>query len=79
MPHQTRFQPFLHAALAVWKELDAVGPRYSSGSSNGSPLWEQPNNLRFVLANLGVPNEILNSPLPPEGPAALLRCVKAVH
>jgi hypothetical protein len=78
-PRQTRFEPFLHAALAAWKELDAVGPRYSSGVGYGSPLWEEPNNLHFVLANLGVPHELLRSPLPPEGPAALLRYVKPAH
>jgi hypothetical protein len=78
-PHKTRFRPFLHAALATWKELDAVGPRYSSGVSYGSPLWEEPNNLHFVLANMGVPTELLSSPLPPEGPAALLRYATAAN
>ena len=76
---QARFGPFLHAAMAVWKDLDAVGPRYSCGVSYGSPLWEEPNNLHFVLANMGVPHELLRSPLPPEGPTALLRYVKAAH
>jgi hypothetical protein len=78
-PHQTRFEPFLYAALATWKELDAVGPRYSSGVSYGSPLWSVPNRLQFVLANMGVPPELLRSPLPLEGPAALLRYVKTAH
>ena len=76
---QTRFEPFLHAALAVWREFNAVGPRYSSGVSDGKPLWEVSNNLHFVLANLGVPDELLGAPLPPEGPTALLRYVKAAH
>ena len=78
-PHEARLRPFLHAALAAWKEFDAVGPRYSPGLSYGQPLWEVSNNLRFVLLNLGVPHELLGSPLPPEGPAGLLRYVKPAH
>jgi hypothetical protein len=78
-PHQKRFEPFLHAALAVWKELDAVGPRYSPGVGYGKSLWEVTNALHYVLANLGVPDELLGAPLPPEGPTALLRYVKPTH
>jgi hypothetical protein len=26
-----------------------------------------PNNLHYVLANMGVPNDVLQAPLPPEG------------
>jgi hypothetical protein len=35
-----------------------------------------PNNLKYVMANLGVPTELLTAPLPPEGPGALLRYVR---
>jgi hypothetical protein len=67
-----RHEPFLRAALAVWSELDAVGARYCA-AVQGEPLWSVPNNLHYVLANVGVPTEILSAPLPAEGPRALLR------
>lgn len=67
-----RRQLFLQAALAVWDELDAVGPRYYS-SLQGRALWAVPNNLHFVLANMGVPKDVLNAPLPPGGPRDLLQ------
>jgi hypothetical protein len=73
-----RHRPLLHAALEVWPELDAVGPRYYS-AVQGRPLWSVPNNLHFVLANLGVPTDVLRAPLPPEGPRALLRYVRPVN
>ena len=67
-----RHEPFLHAVLAAWGELDSVGERYCV-VSYGERLWSVPNNLHYVLANMGVPTEILNAPLPAEGPRALLR------
>jgi len=36
-----------------------------------------PNNLHFVLANMGVPGDVLRAPPPPEGPRALLRYARA--
>ncbi|HWO20495.1 MAG TPA: hypothetical protein VNO30_17115 [Kofleriaceae bacterium] len=71
----TRREPFLHAALAAWDEMDAVGTRYCS-TFYGERLWSVPNNLHYVLGNMGVPNEILRAPLPPEGPRALLRYIR---
>jgi len=71
----SRHRPLLHAALEVWPELDAVGARYAVGSMPRR-LWSVPNNLHYVLANLGVPNDALRAPLPPEGPSALLRYVR---
>jgi hypothetical protein len=67
-----RHQPFLNATLSFWDELDAVGPRYYV-VGQGQRLWTLPNNLHYVLANMGVPNDMLRSPLPSEGPRALLR------
>ena len=67
-----RHEPFLRAALAVWDELDAVGARYYV-AVQGERLWSVPNNLHYVLGNMGVPNEILRTPLPAEGPRALLQ------
>jgi hypothetical protein len=68
----SRHRRLLDAALEVWPELDAVGERYAVG---GMPrrLWSVPNNLHFVLANLGTPSEVLRAPLPPEGPRGLLK------
>jgi hypothetical protein len=69
---ETRFQPFLDAVLAVWGELDGNGPRYFTGVQ-GTTLWSVPNNLHYVLANMGVSSDIIRAPLPPEGPRALLK------
>lgn len=74
----TRHAPLLRAALAVWSELEAIGPRYYS-AVQGSPLWSVPNNLHYVLANMGVPIERLNAPLPPGGPGALLRYARPAN
>ena len=74
----SRHRPLLDAALDVWPELDAVGERYTVGDQPGR-LWSVPNNLHFVLANLGVPDDMLRAPLPPEGPGALLRYVPLVN
>jgi hypothetical protein len=70
-----RYEPLLHAALAVWEELDAVGARYCW--SMPERLWTLPNNLHFVLGKLGVPADVLRAPLPPEGPRGLLRYAHA--
>lgn len=55
-------------------------------SASGTPLaaspgacGPSPNNLHFVLANLGVPSDALRAPLPPEGPRGLLKYIKAVN
>jgi hypothetical protein len=74
----TRHEPFLHAVLGAWSELDAVGARYCD-SFYGKQLWSVPNNLHYVLANMGVPTEILNAPLPAEGPRALLRYARPAN
>jgi hypothetical protein len=75
---KSRHRLLLHAALEVWPELDAVGERYAVGSTPRR-LWSVPNNLHYVMANLGVPAAELNAPLPPEGPRALLRYVRPVQ
>ena len=70
--NKERHAPFLQAALGFWDELDAIGARYFV-AAYGQRLWTVHNNLHFVLANMGVPHEMLRAPLPPEGPRALLR------
>ena len=74
---QERHEPFVHAAVAAWKDLDSVGPRYYAGAQ-GERLWSVPNNLHYVLANMGVPTEVLRAPLPPGGPAALLQYAREI-
>jgi hypothetical protein len=71
-----RHQPFLHAVLAAWDELDAVGRRYFE-SVQSERLWSLTTGLHYVLANMGVPDHVLQAPLPAEGPRALLRYARA--
>ena len=73
---EARFAPFLDAVIGAWEELDSVGARYFT-AVQGRTLWSVPNNLHYVLANLGVPHEFLRSPLPPKGPRGLLTYVRA--
>jgi hypothetical protein len=74
-----RHQPFLNATLAVWDELDSVGSRYY-WAVQAERLWRVARGLHYVLANMGIPNDVLQSPLPPEGPRALLRYARpAAH
>ncbi len=72
---EERFEPFLAAAIRVWDELDAVGPRYFDGVQ-GQSLWTLTGSLHYVLGNMGVPHDLLRAPLPPEGPRALLKYVR---
>ena len=74
--NEERFEPFLSAALRVWDELNAVGPRYFDGVQ-GRSLWSLPSSLHYVLANMGVPGDMLRAPLPAEGPRGLLQYAKA--
>jgi len=70
--NEERYEPFLDAAISVWDELDAVGPRYYV-AVQGKSLWSIPNSLHYILANMGVPHDLLRAPLPPEAPPALLK------
>jgi hypothetical protein len=70
-----RYRPLLQAALRFWDTLDAEDERYTVGSNDGQRLWSIASNLKYVLANVGIPKSTLNSPLPPEGVADLIRSV----
>lgn len=72
---ENRDDPYLAALLKFWHAFPKEG-RYSVGSPYGKDLWALPTRLRTILALKGVPMEILNAPLPPEGPAALLKYVQ---
>jgi hypothetical protein len=75
---EARFQPFLDAVIGAWDELDSIGPRYFT-AVQGKTLWSIPNNLHYVLANMGVPHDLLRAPLPAEGPRGLLRYVRVAN
>ena len=72
-----RHQLLLNATLTFWDELDAVGPRYC-WAQPGDRLWGVARGLHYVLANMGVPGEVLRAPLPPGGPRALLQYARPV-
>ncbi|HET9625925.1 MAG TPA: hypothetical protein VFP84_31405 [Kofleriaceae bacterium] len=61
-----RFERFVTAIHGMWSELCGLGERYF-WDRDGEAIWAVPSNLHFVLANLGVPNRKLNSPLPGDG------------
>jgi len=75
-PDESRFEPFLNAAIETWDQFDAIGERYFT-AVQGKALWSLPNNLHYVLANMGVPHDLLRAPLPEEGPRGLLRYLRA--
>jgi hypothetical protein len=67
-----RHDPLLRATFRFWETLDAEGERYTVGSATGQRLWSIGSNLKYVMANLGVPTSVLNTPLPEGGPASLV-------
>ena len=66
-----RHQPFLEACLEFWDTLDREGNRYTNGSNIGQSLWVEHTNIKYVLANMGVSTDVLNSPLPTGGLASV--------
>jgi hypothetical protein len=65
-------RPAAEAVARFWPELDAVGARYTIGTTDGARLWDLPTNAQYLLGKVGVPRDALARPLPPGGPAALL-------
>ncbi len=72
--HQQRF---LHVLLRWWDELDAEGPRYSTGSNYGKPLWELPTNIQYCLVREGLPDADCDKPIPAGGMAELVARTRA--
>jgi hypothetical protein len=62
-----RYQPFLHAVRQYWELFDSIDVRYSGGLQRGTTLWFAGNSVTYVLANLGIPTDVLRAPLPPGG------------
>jgi hypothetical protein len=56
------FKPFLRCCVDRWAEYEAAGFRYGNPLSANRSLWDVVVSPKFVLANLGVPIEELNSP-----------------
>lgn len=67
-----RYRPFLRAVRQYWDLFDSVGPRYSIGLQTSEPLWAFTTSIKYVLANLGIPSDELDPPLPPGGIAELI-------
>ncbi|MCG8416765.1 MAG: hypothetical protein MJE77_02330 [Proteobacteria bacterium] len=66
----------LSASVRYWSELDAEGPRYSSGSTIGLPLWQLFTNIKHCLHCEGLPRACLDRPLPSGGIAELIRLAR---
>jgi hypothetical protein len=67
-----RYRPFLRTVRQYWDLWDSVGARYSAGLPTPERLWALPNTIKYVLANLGIPGDELDPPLPPGGLAELI-------
>jgi hypothetical protein len=67
-----RHRPFLRAVRRYWDLFDSVGARYSNGLQTPEPLWAFTTSIKYVLANLGIPGDELDPPLPPGGLAELI-------
>ncbi len=66
-PRAERFDRYVRAVLRHWAVLDAEGRRYAGAGGRGARLWEVASALKWVLAHLGVPREVIVGPLPPGG------------
>jgi hypothetical protein len=67
-----RYSPFLQAVRQHWSMLHSAGERYTNGLTWGQSLWAIPNNIKYVLANLGATAQTLNASLPPGGVPELI-------
>jgi hypothetical protein len=64
-------QPYVEAAVRFWPVLKAEGNSYGPFVNEPGGVWKHMRNLRFALANLGIPADRLQTE-PPDGPAAFL-------
>jgi hypothetical protein len=67
-------QQYVDASIRYWPGLVAEGSRFGPSSNDSGDLWDAWTNLKFALANMGVPTKevIAGSP---EGPAGLLKYI----
>jgi hypothetical protein len=61
------------ATRALWSEMDAVGPRYTTGLPAGQRLWDAKGNLARLLVCAGIAPELIRGEAPPGGFPELLR------
>jgi hypothetical protein len=54
-----RHRPFLEAVIRDYSDFASLDGRYSIGSTTGASLWDVPNNIKYVLANLAVETDSL--------------------
>jgi len=67
---------FLKSVIKYWECFLAEGSRYSNGSNTGGDLWRLSTTIKYVLANFGVPTDVLNNSLPQGGLAQLVKVHK---
>lgn len=58
---RTRWLPYLGAMLRHWSAYVEMGEVFEYERQS---IWKANNSLRFILANLGIPDEVLKRPLP---------------
>ncbi|HVV53530.1 MAG TPA: hypothetical protein VHO06_27990 [Polyangia bacterium] len=73
---EAHHRPFWTQVLNWWNVFDAVGRHYTFGGSQTKDLWSVPNNVHYVAIHLGVPEEVVQRPLPPAGLVALAPMVR---
>jgi hypothetical protein len=65
-------KPFLSACLRYWDVIYGEGERYTPGVKYTENAWEMNSSMTYVLANMGVPHKVFDSPLPPGGLAEVI-------
>ena len=61
---KARWLPFVSAMLEHWDSYVEMGNVFDNDEYEINTIWERNTALIFILANLGVPDEVLSSPLP---------------
>lgn len=59
-----RWFPYLKAMLKYWNVYVEMGDVFDNEVYYRNTIWEENNSLPFILGNLGIPDEVLNRPLP---------------
>ena len=70
--NEKRHASFLKATLKYWDLFINEGDRYFLMDSKNNTLWAVGSSLLYVLANMGVPTEVLKKPLPDGNLKALI-------
>jgi len=61
---EKRHKPFLNAVVKFYDTFNAEGSKYSNGGQEGRLLWDCGTNIKFVMARMNVPQDVLRAPLP---------------